>query len=131
MQLGTCLTSTRILAAGCPVSYGRTWSSPTPRRIAVAPIGYADGVPRLLSNKGRFLVHGQSALIVGRVCMDMTIVDITDIAGADEGSTAILFGSPAEHGPQCPTADEVAALTDTISYEIFCGVSKRVPRVYE
>jgi alanine racemase len=130
MQVSARLSHIRILPAGCSVSYGRTWSSPTPRRIAVVPIGYADGVPRLLSNKGRFLVHGQSASIVGRVCMDMTMVDVTDIAGAGEGSEAVLFGNPALHGRQCPTADELAALTDTIAYEIFCGIGKRVPRLY-
>ena len=130
MRLETSVLTINHFDAGRAVSYGNTYICSGPRRIAVLPLGYADGLPRALSNTGCALIAGRRAPVVGRVCMDMTMVDITDIPGAEEGSPAILFGNPARDGTFCPTVNEIASLTDTIPYTVLCGVSKRVPRVY-
>ncbi len=111
--------------AGTPLSYGRTHVTPGPRRIAVLPVGYADGYPRLLSNRGSVLVRGRRAPVVGRVCMDMTLADVTGVPGAREGDEVVLIGRQA--GEEI-TADEVARLTGTIAYEVTCNVGRRVPR---
>ncbi len=108
---------------GTPISYGRTYHTQRESVVATLPVGYADGYSRLLSNKGEVLVRGQRAPVVGRVCMDMIMVDVTHIRGVREGDEVILFGEE-------PSADEIARLTDTISYEVVCGVSKRVPRIH-
>ena len=93
-------------------------------RAATLPIGYADGYPRLLSNKGEVMICGKRAKILGRVCMDQIIVDITDIPEAKVGTEVTVFGKGEI------TADDVAALCGTIGYEMICAVSPRVPRVY-
>ena len=90
------------------------------------PIGYADGYPRSLSGKGYVLINGRRAPITGRICMDQLMCDVTDIPGVEEGTEVTLIGTD---GSECITADDIAALTDTIGYEIVCGISKRVPRV--
>ncbi len=130
MQLESRIAAVRWFEAGRSISYGNTYTCPDRRRIAVLPIGYADGLPRALSNRGVFLVHGALAPITGRVCMDMTMIDVTDIPRAVEGSPAVLFGNPALAGEACPTVNQVAELVDTIPYEILCGISRRVPRVF-
>ena len=114
------------IAAGDTVGYGRTWTAPEKRRIATLTVGYADGYSRLLSNRGWVLLHGRHAPIVGRVCMDQTMVDVTDIPDTRMGDTAILLGSS---GTETLTADDMAALTGTIGYEIVCDISERVPRI--
>ncbi len=106
------------------VSYGRTYVAPEPRRIATICAGYGDGVPRLLSGKGHVLIRGQRAPIVGRVCMDHLCVDVTEIEGVQTGDVATIFG------PGLPV-EEVAAQAQTLHYEILCGITKRVPRVYK
>jgi len=131
MRLETSVIAVNHFGAGRAVSYGNTYVCAAPRRIAVLPLGYADGLPRALSNTGCALIAGHRAPIVGRVCMDMTMVDVTDISGVKEGSPAILFGNPAQNGRLCPTVNEIAGLTDTIPYTVLCGISKRVPRIYE
>lgn len=113
--------------AGTPVSYGCTYVADGERKIATLCIGYADGVPRKLSNKGAVLINGKRAPIVGRVCMDQLMCDVTDIENVSVGSVATVFGRDSEEEI---TAAEVGGLADTISYEIICGISKRVPRVY-
>lgn len=130
MQLCSLLGAIRTRPAGCAISYGRTYICPDERRIAVVPIGYADGVPRALSNRGQVLINAYRAPIVGRVCMDMIMLDVTDVPAAAQGSPVVLFGNPSLLGPCCPTVNEVADLAGVIPYEIMCGISKRVPRTY-
>ena len=108
--------------AGYPISYGGTYVTPSKRRIATVPIGYADGYPRALSDTGYVLIRGKKAPIVGRVCMDQMCVDITDIENVNIGDEVILFGK------ELPV-EEIAELCSTINYEIVCGVSPRVPRI--
>ncbi len=105
------------------VSYGRTYKAEKPTRIATVTAGYADGFPRLLSGRGSVLIRGKKAPIVGRICMDQFCADVSGIDDVEEGDTVILFG---EGLP----VEELAALSDTINYEIVCGLSKRVPRIY-
>lgn len=105
------------------ISYGRTYTAKHPTKIATVTAGYADGFPRLLSNVGYVLIHGKKAPITGRICMDQFCVDVSDIDNIREGDTVTLFG---EGLP----VEELARLTNTINYEIVCGLSKRVPRIY-
>ena len=111
---------------GDTLGYGRTFRAARDSVIATLPIGYNDGLRRVLSNRGRVLVGGRSAPIVGRVSMDWTIVDVTDIPGAAVGTEVIVIG---ESGSDRISAAEIGRLCDTISYEITCGISYRVPRV--
>lgn len=116
------------VAAGTPISYECTFVTRRPSRIAVLPIGYADGYPRLLSNRGKVLVRGHMAPIVGRICMDLCMVDVTDIPGVERGDLVTLIG---KNGDCVISAEEVAQWADTISYEILAGISTRVPRNYQ
>ncbi|MDE6884362.1 MAG: alanine racemase, partial [Clostridia bacterium] len=86
-----------------------------------------DGYPRSLSNKGHVLVRGRKAQIIGRICMDQTMIDVTDIPGVNVGDVAVLIGS---QGDLSVTAEDIASWADTINYEIVCGISRRVPRLY-
>ena len=95
--------------------------------IATLPIGYADGYSRRLSNRGEALVRGIRVPVVGRVCMDMCMVDVTDVPSACEGDDVVLIGS---QGNERITADEIAVKIGTIAYEVLCGISSRVPRIY-
>lgn len=104
------------------VSYGRTFKSDKKVRLATVSVGYADGYPRALSGKGKVLIGGKEATIVGRVCMDQLIVNIDGIDNVKIGDEVILFGK------ELPV-DEIAELCNTINYEIICGISKRVPRI--
>jgi alanine racemase len=112
------------LPAGHAIGYGTTFHTTRDSRIATLPVGYADGYPRAMSNKGEVLLRGQRAPIVGRVSMDLVTIDVTDIRDARIGDEVILLGDSI-------TAEEVAAKTDTISYEVFCRITKRVPRRYQ
>ena len=123
MSLYSAVSMVKTVEENEPVSYGRTYTTPCPRRIATVSAGYADGVPRLLSGRGCVLIHGQRAPIVGRVCMDQFCVDVTDIENVVRGDKVTIFG------PGLPV-EEVAAAAQTIHYEIICGISKRVPRIY-
>lgn len=124
MEVKSVIGYIKKLHKGDCVSYGRTFTADREMIAATLPIGYADGYPRLLSNKGEVIICGKRAKILGRVCMDQTIVDITDIPEAKVGTEVTIFGK----GEM--TADDVAALCGTIGYEIICAVSPRVPRVY-
>ena len=115
------------LPAGSGVGYGASFRTTRPSRIATLPVGYADGYSRLLSNRGEVLVCGKRAPVVGRVSMDMVTIDVTTITDADVGDEVVLIG---RQGFEEVTAEEVARKTDTISYEVFCRISARVPRVY-
>lgn len=115
------------LEPGQTVSYGRTWTAKRRTRVAVIPCGYADGLPRALSNKGSVLVRGERAPILGRVCMDQTIIDVTDIPGVAIDDEVVLFG---RQGEAVLPVEEIADHAGTINYEILCGISQRVPRLY-
>lgn len=109
------------------ISYGRTFITAKDMRVALLPLGYADGFNRLLSNRGEVLIHGEKAPILGRICMDQTMVDVTDIPQARVGDEVVLIGS---QGKNFIGADDMADLLDTINYEVVCALSKRVPRHY-
>lgn len=115
------------LDIGETISYGRTFTTTRPSLIATVTTGYADGYNRLLSNKGFVMIKGQKAPIVGRICMDQTLVDVTDIPDVKMGDVVVLMG---ESGDLSYTADDMAADLGTIGYEIICGISKRVQRFY-
>lgn len=110
------------------ISYGRTYKTSCKSRIATIPIGYADGYTRLLSNKGRVLIHGRTAPIVGRICMDQCMIDVTDLdVEVRTGDEVVLFG---RQGDASISVEEVAADIGTINYEVVCIIGKRIPRVY-
>ncbi|TET95542.1 MAG: alanine racemase, partial [Dehalococcoidia bacterium] len=127
LSLKSRVTRLTGVAPGDSVSYGRTWRANRPSTIALVMCGYADGLPRLLSNRGSMLVRGRRVPIVGRVCMDMCMVDVTDVPDVAEGDEVVVIG---RQGEAEITAEEVAELCGTISYEILCGISARVPRLY-
>ena len=121
------VTHVKTLEEGRTIGYGATYTLPRSTRVATVSVGYADGYRRALSNKGHVLIHGKKAPILGRVCMDQIIVDVTDIAAVAPGDTVTLLGTDGEN---TITADHIARWADTISYEILCDISKRVPRKY-
>ena len=118
----------QTVEAGESVSYGRTWTAERPARVATVAAGYADGVPRALSNRGRVGIDGRTYPIVGRVCMDMLLVNLGDPrnpgGAVRRGDEAVVFGRGG------PSAEEAAAAAGTISYELACGVAPRVPRAF-
>jgi alanine racemase len=116
----------KTVPAGAPVGYGLTFRPTRLSQIAVLPVGYAEGLPRALSNRARVLVHGRTAPVVGRVCMNITMVDVTDIPGVREGDVATLIGPD---GEERVTAEELAEHAGTINYEILAGISPLLPRV--
>jgi len=127
MTLQTRVQYVKTIERGESVSYGRQFIAREKTTIATLPVGYGDGYNRLLSNCGEVLIHGQRFPVVGRVCMDMILVDLgrcTDVAIGDE---AVLFGS---QGDQCITVDSICEKINTIPYEVTCWVAKRVPRLY-
>lgn len=128
LSLVTRIAFLKKVPAGVPVSYGRTFTTKRESIIATLPVGYADGYSRGLSNKGATLVRGIRVPVVGRVCMDMCMIDVTDVPGAGEGDEVVLIGS---QGSERITADDIAAMTGTIAYEVLCGISSRVPRIYQ
>ena len=109
------------------IGYGRSFSTNHPIVVATIPTGYADGYPRLLSNKGWVLINGCRAPIVGKICMDQMMVDVTSISNVKYETEVILIG---DSGDERITADEIGNLIGTIGYEIVCGINKRVDRVY-
>ena len=115
------------VAPGETVGYGRTFPAERPTRVATIPVGYADGYRRALSNVGQVLLKGARAPIIGRVCMDQCMVDVTDLADVNLGDDVVLLG---RQGMEEITADEMAAWCDTIHYEIVTCIGKRVPRTY-
>jgi len=118
----------KTIEAGERVSYGGLFEAQRETRVMTVPIGYADGYSRALSGKGCVLVRGKRARILGRVCMDQIMVDVTDIPDAQAGDEVVLLG---RQGDEMIDADEMAALIGTISYEVICSPSQRVPRVYK
>jgi len=112
---------------GSSISYGQIFVTQRESSIATLPVGYADGYPRLLSNRGEVLIRGQRAPVAGRICMDLTMVDVTDIRGVEQGDEVVLLGA---QGKAAISADEMARWAETISYEIFTSISDRVPRIH-
>lgn len=126
MQWRTHISHIKELEPGREISYGGTYKTSETRRIATIPVGYADGYPRCLSNKGKALINGQFAPIVGRVCMDQFMVDITEI-NAEIGDTVILVGKSGENEL---SMEEVSESAYSFNYELPCRISRRVPRTY-
>ena len=127
-HLQTTIVQLRTIPRGGTVSYNGTFVATRPTRIAVLPIGYADGYSRQLSYRGSVLIQGRRAPIVGLVCMDMIMVDVTDLAPVQVGEIVTLIG---QQGQESIWADEVADWIGTIPYEVLCGIGSRVPRLYE
>lgn len=123
MSLKTVIGAVKDFVPDTTVSYGRTFRTQRPSRVGVLPIGYADGLHRVLSNRWRVWTEGGTAPIVGRICMDMCMIDLTDLPGVGEGDVVEVYGP---HN----SVNEAAHLAGTISYELTCAVSKRVPRIY-
>ena len=127
MNLKTKIISLKKVSRGTSISYGRTFRCKNESLIAVLPIGYADGYSRFLSNKGEVVFRGKKAPVVGVVCMDMVMVNVTEIPGVSLGDDVILMGS---QGSENITSEEIAEKIGTISYEVLCGMGSRVPRIY-
>ena len=127
MTLKTQIIQLKKVPAGFKVSYGMTYTTPRPTTIATIPLGYADGLNRRLSSRGQMLVGGQRVPIIGRVCMDLTMLDVGSIKNVQMGDEVVVFG---RQGNETLTVDEMAATLDTINYEIVTGISVRVPRIY-
>ena len=127
MSLKARITYLKDVSTGTCISYGCTYTASKPSRIATIPLGYADGWSRLLSNKGHVLVHGQKVPLVGRICMDQCMVDVSNVDDVMLGDEVVLFG---KQGNITLSVDEVAKLIGTINYEVLCMVSYRVPRLY-
>ena len=126
MEMKTRITAVKKVRAGETVSYGRTWHADEDAWIATLPVGYADGYSRLLSNRARVLIGGRTHPVAGTVCMDQTMVRLDAAGGISLYDEATLFGPD----PAGPDAEELAGIMGTISYEVTCGISRRVPRIY-
>lgn len=126
MSLRSRVTLLKWVARGETLGYGCTFEASRETLVATLPVGYHDGYARALSNRGRVVVRGQYAPVVGRVSMDLTLVDVTDVPGVGVGDAVTLLGTD---GPLAVPAEDIARTAGTISYEITCGVSGRVPRV--
>ena len=127
MSLKSCIVFLKELEKGRVISYGATYETSKKQRIATIPVGYGDGYPRSLSNKGYVLIHGKKAPICGRICMDQFMVDVTDIPEAREGDMVTLVGK--DHGAEI-TMEEIGDLSGRFNYEFACDLGKRIPRVY-
>lgn len=127
MSMKTRVVQVKTLPSGECISYGCTFTTEKETRVATLCAGYADGVTRVLSNNGEVLIRGKRAKIIGRVCMDQFMVDVTDIPDVEAGDTATIFGTD---GEETISVDEIAKKANTINYEIICNINSRVTRVY-
>lgn len=127
MEWKTKISFIKEVETGTPIGYGGTFIAPRPMKVATIPVGYADGMKRDLSGKGRVLVCGQYAPILGRICMDQFMIDVTDIADVKTGGEVVIFGRQGEK--EIPV-EEIAAQSHSFNYEFVCSVSQRVPRKY-
>ena len=127
MALKSHVAFVKNIGAGVPVSYGGTFVSDKPMTIATIPVGYADGYPRNLSNVGYVLIRGKKAPIIGRVCMDQFMVDVTDIEGVSFGDNVTLIG---KDGNETITVEDLSELSGRFNYEFICDLGKRIPRVF-
>lgn len=121
------VTHLQELPAGREISYGGTYVTTKPTRVATIPVGYADGYRRSLSGKFHVLIHGQRAPILGRICMDQMMVDVTHIPDVAIGNKVVLIGS---FDKECITMEQIAEAAGSFNYEFLCGISRRVPRYY-
>jgi alanine racemase len=128
MTLKTRIHFLKSVPPGTRISYGGTFTTKRESLIATLPIGYADGYSRHLSNHGEVLIHGKRAPVVGKVCMDFIMVDVTDIPRISVGDEVILMG---KQGKERITPEEIAEKINSISYEVLCSIGKRVPRIYK
>ena len=127
MELISHVSYVKDLKPGSQISYGGTFVTEKPMKVATIPVGYADGYPRRLSNQGYVLLHGKKVPILGRICMDQFMVDVSDIPDVKKGDQVTLIG---QDGEEFISVDELGDLSGRFSYEFLCGISKRVPRVY-
>ncbi len=127
MQLKSTVSLVKEIDAGVKISYGGNFISDKKMKIATVPIGYADGYPRYMSGKGEMIVKGKRAKIVGRICMDQLMLDVTDIDGVNQGDIVTVLSGEKESRI---SANDIADINNTINYEIICLVGKRVPRIY-
>lgn len=127
MSLRCCIAHVKLIDAGATVSYGRHYKTPSRRKIATLPVGYADGYSRILSGKVDVLYHGHRVPQVGAICMDQCMIDVSGEANVHAGDEVVLFG---RQGDSFIPIEEIAAVCGTINYEIMCNISRRVPRVY-
>ena len=124
MTLKSRITLVKDVEPGRGVSYGKEYITDRTTKIATVPIGYADGYLRKIAKKGRMLVHGVKVPIIGRICMDQCMIDVTNVHNIDKGDEAIIFGK------EGITIDDVAEWLETINYEVACVIGKRIPRIY-
>ena len=127
MSIHSHVVHVKELPAGMTIGYGATYVTEKKTKIATIPVGYADGYPRALSNKGCVLIHGKRAPIIGRICMDQFMVDVSDISDVKIDDPVVLIG---QDGDEVLSVEEVSELADSFNYEFICDVSRRVPRVY-
>lgn len=127
LELKSHVIYVKEVESGTSIGYGGTYITKRKTRVATIPVGYGDGYPRGLSNKGAVLINGQRAPIIGRVCMDQFMADVTDIENISEGDEVTLIGSD---GAAAITVEEMSALAGTFNYEFVCDIGKRIPRVY-
>ena len=128
MELKSRIIHIKTLEAGRSISYGGTYCLKEPRKVATVPVGYADGYPRSLSNKGYVLIRGQKAPILGRICMDQFMVDVTDIKDVQVLDTVTLLG---RDGAFFLSMEELSAISGRFNYEFACDIGKRVKRIYD
>ena len=124
MSLKSRITMLKEKGAGWGVSYGKEYITDKTTKIATVPIGYADGYLRKIAKKGKMLVNGTEVPIIGRICMDQCMIDVTNVHNIDKGDEVIVFGKDKI------TIDDLAEWLETINYEIACIVGKRIPRIY-
>lgn len=127
MSIKSTVIQVKDVPAGFTISYGSTYTTPEPTRIATVPVGYADGYDRVLSSRGAMLVRGVRAPVLGRVCMDLTMIDVGHINGVETGDEVVLLG---KQGDETISADEIANLVNTINYEVVSSITARVEKHY-
>lgn len=127
MELKTHVSYVKELDAGHGIGYGSTFITDRHMKIATVPVGYGDGYPRQLSNKGRVLLHGMSAPIIGRICMDQFMIDVSHIPDVKQGDEVTLIG---KDGTECIPVEEIGELAHSFNYETVCNIGKRIPRIY-
>jgi alanine racemase len=131
MRFVTHVAQLRPIATGDIVGYGALWRATRPTLCAILPAGYADGLPRRVTGRGQVLIGGRRCPLIGAISMDIAIADVTDVPGVALGDEAVLLGrGVGPHGDDTITTAEMAAWSGLTQYEVTCGVSKRVPRVY-
>jgi len=127
LTLKTRVVFLKEIQTGATVSYGRTFRASRRTKVATIPIGYADGYSRSLSNRGQAIVRGRKVPVIGRVCMDQTMLDVTDVPGVQVGDEVVVYG---DQGNETIGVEDVAAMIGTIPYDVLCAVGSRIPRVY-